>query len=189
MEPVSAPGKSGVLQAHSDDPVGVQLIAENVGGQVVENAAIDEEVSIATLRGRKDSGNRDGGAHGLGQRTAGEAEGLKGVEIGGYAAERNGKAVVVEVRAVVGEELAAEEFVDAAVGEQSVAQAGTILEPDGDGLGKLAAILAAAIAEVGVGRLQGEDAGHVVADGDVAHVRRGASCGIESRDQRAHAGA
>lgn len=46
-------GERSILQAHGDDGVGVKLIAENIGGQVVEDAAIDKEVSIATLRGGK----------------------------------------------------------------------------------------------------------------------------------------
>ena len=47
----------------------------------------------------------------------------------------------------------------------------------------------AAIAQVGIRRLQREYAGKGVAEGQVAHLSRGAARGIKSSDQRAHTGA
>ena len=84
------------VEMDGDDDVGVQVVAEDVGGQVVEDAAVDEIVAVGALNGGEDAGNGDGGAHGRGQRAAGEGDGLKSVEVGGDAAEGDGHAIVVE---------------------------------------------------------------------------------------------
>jgi hypothetical protein len=167
----------------------MQVAAKNIGGQIVEDAAIDQVVAVAVLNRGKDAGNGDGGAHGLGQRPGGESDWLQGAQVGGHAAEGDGEAVVVQLLAVVAEEVGGEEFVDAAVGEQSVAQGDAVTDADSDRLGNLAAVLTAAKAGVGIGRLQGEDAGKGVADGDGAQFGGGAAGGVNSPYQRAHAGA
>ena len=70
MELVSGLRRAGVLKMDGDHDVGMQVAADDVGGQVVENAAVDEVVAVAALDRREDAGNGDGGAHGLWQRAA-----------------------------------------------------------------------------------------------------------------------
>jgi len=53
-----------------DDDVGVKVIAQDVRGQIVEDAAIDEKVAAGCFDGREDAGNGDGSANGYGQRAA-----------------------------------------------------------------------------------------------------------------------
>ncbi len=101
MELVSELLKERILQVDGDDDVGVQIALENVGGQVVENAAIDQVVAVAVLHRWEDAGNGDGGAHGLGQRPGGKGDRSEGVQVRGHAAKRNGKLVEVQLLAVV----------------------------------------------------------------------------------------
>jgi len=52
MSGVETPG----VEMDGDDNVGVQVIAEDVGGQVVEDAAVDEIVAVGALTGEKTPG-------------------------------------------------------------------------------------------------------------------------------------
>jgi len=92
------------------------------------------------------------------------------VEVGGHAAEWNGHAVVIEFLRVVGGQVGEQELVDAALADDGVMKARTVAEADGDGLGKLVLVLAAAVAQIGIGRLKGEDAVEGIAGGDGAEL-------------------
>ena len=121
-----------VLQMNGYDHAGVQTAAENPGRQIIKDAAINQIMAAAILNGRKDSGDRDGGADGLRQRSGGKGDRLQGVQIGGHAAKGDGKPVVVEFLAVVLEELGGQELIDAAIGKQRIAQRRAALEADGE---------------------------------------------------------
>ena len=110
------------------------------------------------LEWAEDAGDGGGGADGVLERAAGEGDGFGGGEVGGLAAEGDGEIVEVGL-VVVAEELLVEELVEAGVGEQGVAQRGAVLEADGDGVGDVARVFAAAEAARGIVRLDAEDGG------------------------------
>ena len=62
-------GERRVLKLDGNDDVGVEIVAQHVGGQVVDDAAVGEVVAVGILDRRKDAGDGDGGAHGLRQWT------------------------------------------------------------------------------------------------------------------------
>ena len=181
-------GDGSLLQMHGNHSIGMKIVFEDVGGQGVEDAAIDEVVAVGSLHGREDAGDGDGGAHGLGQRAGGKDDRLHSIEVGGHAAEGDGGLVVIQLLPVVGEQVGGEELIDAAVGEQSVAQGGPVLEADGDGGRHLAAVLPVAVAGVYIRSLQGEDGSEGVADSQGAYLPGGLSAGKKRADQGAHAG-
>src|ERR1700722_8074844 len=98
-------GQGRILKSDGDHNVGVQIVAQDVGGQVVDNATVGEEVAVNVLNRRKDAGNGNACTHRLGQRAGCESDGLKRVQVSGHAAEGDGQPVVIELRAVVAEQV------------------------------------------------------------------------------------
>ena len=140
------------------------------------------------MEGAEDAGDGCGGEHGIAQRAAREGDGPGGVEVGGLAAEGDGQAIEVGL-IVVAEELFFEELVEAGLGEEAIAELDAMLEADGDAVGDVAAVFAAAKALRAVGLLDAEDGADGVFGEDVLHLVGGVAGGIECADDGAHAGA
>ena len=141
-------------QAEGEDDIGVHVV-DGLGGQVGEDGAIDELVSVDFDR-TVDAGDGDGGADCVGQRAASEGDGAGDGDIGGEAAKGNGE--IVELGAVVvAEELGVEEGVEALIGEDGVAEGDAVAEADGDAVGEFAAVFAAAEVAGFVGGVEAED--------------------------------
>ncbi len=62
------PEKGRGLKVDGDDNVGMKVVADHIGGQVIQDAAVDQVVAVVGLDGRKNTGNGDGGANGQRQR-------------------------------------------------------------------------------------------------------------------------
>ena len=157
----------------------MQLVAQHVGGQIIHNAAIHKIVAVRAHHGRENTGNRDGCANSLGERPGRKVHRMESVQVSGYTAKRDGELVVIQILGVVGKEFTVQKLVHATVGKQCVAKAQPVLETEPDGLGNLAAVLAAAKAGIGIRCLNGEDAGDRVAEGQGAQLCRGAPSGVE----------
>ena len=98
-------GWHGRAEVNGDDHVSAH-IAGDIGGEIVHQAAIDENAALPFHRS-ENSRHRHGGAHGTGEIAAAKDEGLAGFKLGGDAAERGGKLVEVLHRGV-GKNLAGE---------------------------------------------------------------------------------
>ena len=118
-----------------------------------------------------------------------EGDRLKRIEIGSHAPERNRHPVEIQAPGVVGGHVGDQKLVNAAIGKQGIAQLRAVPEADGNALGNFTAILTPAEAGVGIRRLQGENAGEGIADGDGAQLGGRKAGSIERADERAHAGA
>ncbi len=176
----------GELEADGEDDV--RSHGFDVGcGKVLEDRAVDVFMAVE-LEGTEDAGDGCGGEDGIAQRAAGEGDGPGGVEVGGLAAEGDGQAIEVGL-IVVAEELFFEELVEAGFGEEAVAELDAMLEADGDAVGDVAAVFAAAKALRAVGLLDAEDGADGVFGEDVLHLVGGVAGGVESADDGAHAGA
>ena len=124
-----------------EDDVGFHVV-DGLGGEVGEDSSVDELVA-AELDGSVDAGDGDGGADGVGQRAASEGDGSGDGEIGGEAAERDGE--VVEFGAVVvAEELGVEKGIESLIGEEGITEGDAVAKADGNAVGKLATVFAAA---------------------------------------------
>ena len=173
-------------QADGEDDVGLH-IADGGGWEVVEDAAVDVFVAIH-LKRLIDARERDGGANGIGQGASGKGDDLGVGEVGGDAAERDGKGVEVDA-IVVAEEAAVEKGVEALVGEDGVAEGDTVTEADGEGVGEGAGVFAAAEGAAGVGGVEAEDLVEDAVVHDDFEAIDGSSGGVERADHAAHAGA
>jgi hypothetical protein len=96
---------------------------------------------------------------------------MQRVQVGGHAAKGDGHPVVIKLLPVVSRHVGGQKLVDAAVGEQRVTQKKPVLEAEGQRLGNLMAVLAAAEAGIGIRSLQREDIQEGVAFGQGAHLR------------------
>src|SRR5262249_40751153 len=77
----------GDLQVHGDNDVSAHF-ADNIGGEIGEQAAVHEDF-VALANGSENSGNRYGGAHGIGERAIRKDERFSGDEFSGNATEGN----------------------------------------------------------------------------------------------------
>ncbi len=109
-------------------------------------------------------------------------------EVGGLAAEGDGKTVEVGLVVVV-EKFLVEELVQACIGKEAVAQGDAVFQADSDAVGEIPVFLTAAVIEVGVTGAEAEDAADLVAGEDVAHLLGGVAGGVERGEDGTHGGA
>src|SRR5262249_36628133 len=160
--------------------------ADNIGGEIVEQAAVHEDF-VALANGSENSGNRYGGAHGIGERAIRKDERFSGDEFSGNATEGNRQ--FVEGRNVgVIEGFAVDQEIDLVAGVEALRKGGSVFQADDDGIGNLAGIFLAAEKEVLVGRAAAEEFRPVGIFQDVAQFVGGLSRGVHAADEAAHAG-
>lgn len=82
--------RRGEGQGDGEDDVGMELAADEVGGEVFGEGTVDVDVA-AVLERREDAGDGDGGADGFGEGAVGEDGLLADEDVGGDAAEGMGR--------------------------------------------------------------------------------------------------